>query len=80
MNKRDIIAEVLPNGIAVVIALVPYADSNTHVFDKMVLPFKASGIGILTVLRPVVLPKSIAVLVAFIVLSNLPFNSSKSLL
>ena len=39
----------------------------------MVLPFKASGIGIFTVLRPVLLPKLIPVLVVFIVLVNLPF-------
>jgi hypothetical protein len=40
----------------------------------MVLPFKASGIGIFTVLRPVLLPKLIPVLVVFIVLVNLPFS------
>lgn len=40
----------------------------------MVLPFKASGIGIFTVLRPVLLPKLIPVLVVFIVLVNLPFT------
>ena len=71
MSKRDVIADVLPNGIAVAIAFAPYADSNTHVFDKMILPFKSSGVGISTVLRPVVLPKLIAVLVVFIILVNL---------
>lgn len=44
----------------------------------MVLPFKASGIGIFTVLRPVLLPKLIPVLVVFIVLVNLPFKREQA--